>query len=326
MNATLITTPTSQSVTATPFARRFEVRLTRITEQNNIIGMRWSDDGQSVVYVTGQGGSTEGDWWRYDISRGEVQSIDPPFEIDPNLWAQLGARDSLWPGSWFWGEISPSGAQVAYIRLPVGHTYTPAPDEFYLPPYEIWTARSDGSQASRIGRCYRARQIIWFDQERKIIFDCGYEGPSAVIIASVDGSSAEYLNDVTAFRGSLGWGSMALSPDETILALTDAVGRLQIVPLDGSPIQHIAQWGVVSAWSPDSRRLYYLQGGDASFKQSALYVYDVEAQRSTKLFSSPLYAADGIMVEITSDIIVSPLENAAIFYQFQGLWLVTWSP
>lgn len=316
--------PTSQLVTAT--IEEIEVHLTRITEQSHIIGVRWSEDGQSLVYVTGQGGNTAGDWWEYEVSSGEVHAAQPPFELDPELWVELEAQPVDMGMLWFRGALSPSGAWVAYNRLPVGHTYTPAPNEFYLPPYEIWTARSDGSQASRIGRCYRAGQIVWFDQERRIIFDCGYEGPPDIVMANVDGSSAEYLNDVTAFRGSLGFGWMALSPGETKLAITDASGMLQIVPLDGSEVQAIARWGSVSNWSSDNRRLYYLQGKDDFFDQPEFYVYDVDTRTSTKLFSSPLRTSDGVLIEIPTGVAVSPLENAAVFHQFQGLWLVTWSP
>jgi hypothetical protein len=205
------------------------------------------------------------------------------------------------------------------------YNYTPAPNEFHLPPYEIWTARSDGSNALSLGKCWYVGQVVWFDQERKIIYSCGYEGPPEIHVASVDGTSSTWLNDMTAFEGLLsGW--MALSPDEATLALTDEVGRLQIVPLDGSPIQYIAQWGTVSSWSSDSRRLYYLQGTGGSFDQPALYVYDVDAGTSTRLFSSPLHTSDGMTIEIPLGITISPIRNAAVFYQFQGLWLVTWAP
>jgi len=330
VNATSIATPTQQLETATPFTRRIEVRLERIDKRSNVVGMRWSEDGQSVLYATARKGDTEEswveEWWRYDISRGEVQSTNPPFEIDPNLWAQLAARHSPPPGSWFWGTISPSGTRVVYNRLPLGYNYTPAPNEFHLPPYEIWVARSDGSDAVTLGKCWQVGQVVWFDDESKIIYSCGYEGAPEIHIASVDGAFSNWLNDVTAFEGLLG-GWMALSPDEMKLALTDEVGLLQIVPLDGSPIQCVAQWGIASAWSSDGRMLYYLQGEDAVFEQSALYVYDVETRRSTKLFSSPLYAADGVSVKIPSPpaLMVSPLGDRAVFYESRGLWLASWS-
>ncbi len=317
----------SQMVTATAIAQEVEVHLTRITEQDSIIGVRWSEDGRSVIYATERRGSAAGnweeDWRRYEISSGAVQPVHPPFEIDPQLWAKLNARPPG-PGIWFWGLLSPSGTRVVYNRLPPGYKYTPAPDEFYLPPYEIWTARSDGSNALSLGRCWYVGQVIWLEQERKIIYSCGYEGPSDIGMVNVDGS---LFVDLTGLFGGLGVGlsPMALSPDETKLAFTDSVFTLRIAALDGSEIRSVAQWGYAPNWSPDGRRLYYQQGQDLSGDVD-IYVYDLGTGVSTKLVPSPLRAFDGVPVSIpVGGLVVSPLENAAVF-ENQGLWLVTWSP
>lgn len=319
-----IPTPTGQPVAATVIPVSGEIRVVQITEQSKIAGARWSRDGQSVVYATWQEHrGIVGEWWEYEVSTGERHPIQPPFDLNPQIWTQLEASYVDETFIWFEGGLSPSSTRVVYNRLPPGHTYTPAPNEIYLPPYEIWTARSDGSDALRLDYCYHIGQVIWLDQEEKVIFSCGYEGAEDIIMANVDGSSKV---DLTAVFGGLGLSHrMALSPDETKLAFPDSIGRLQIASLDGSEVRPIARWGYMPNWSPDSRRLYY-QKADRYTGPVDIHVYDLDTGTDTKLVSSPILAPGGTEISIPIGIVVSPLENAGVFHQFQGLWLVTWSP
>ncbi len=317
-------TPTAQPVTTTPTSTPGDIRVIPITE-SKIAGAHWSEDGQSVVYATWEEhrGVIEA-WWEYDIPTGECRAIQPPFDLDLQVWVQLEATYIDETFIWFEGGLSPTGTRIVYNRLPLGHTYTPAPDEIYIAPYEIWTARSDGTDAVRLQSCYHIGQAIWLDQERKVIFSCGYEGPHDIHMASVDGSSHEYLSAVF---GGLGLShQMALSPDETKLAFPDALGTLQIASLDGSEVRPIARWGYMPNWSPDSRRLYYqhLEEFDDHFVD--IRVYDLDTGGDTLLIPSPKHASGGTGVSIpVGTFVVSPLENAAVF-KSQGLWLVMWSP
>jgi hypothetical protein len=319
--ATSTPTRARQSATATPTSMSGSIRVIKVTEKDRIAGVRWSSDGQSVVYATwaGHRGIVE-EWWEYRVSTGEHHLTDPPFELDPQIWTQLEASYVDEAFIWFRGGLSPSGTQVVYNRLPPGGSYTPAPDEFDLPPYEAWTAESDGSNAVRLQNCPHISQAIWLDQERKILLNCSYEGGAGVNIVDVDGSSSmDPLEGLTVSD----W--VALSPDGTKLAFSDAFGTLQIAFLDDGEIQPVAQWGYVPNWAPDSRRLYYQHLREFTDHFADIRVYDLDTGTDTLLISSSIHASDGKEVSIpVGTFIVSPLENAAAF-EFRGLWLVTWS-
>ncbi len=305
--------------TVTPTPGKF--KSVQITEQS-VVGARWSEDGQSVVYATqGERLGTIKEWWQHEVATGERHPIQPPFELDPEIWAQLEASyvDDVFV--WFGGGLSPSGARVVYSRLPPGYNHTPAPDDFSLPPYEAWTAQSDGSNAVRLQSCPHIGQAIWLAQERKILLVCSYEGGGGVSIASVDGTPpVDPLEGLTVSH----W--VALSPDETMLAFPDAFGTLHIASLDDGEIQPVAQWGYMPNWSSDSRRLYYQHAVEFTDGLADVRVYDLDMGTDTLLMPSPLHASgDTVSVPTGWMFVVSPLEDAAVF-ENGGLWLVRWTP
>lgn len=303
--------PTTATESVTSRTATFTSDIVRVTEGRNIVGARWTTDGLYVQYVT-----REGEWGEYELATAAYRTTPPPFRLNPQLWDRLEAERVSETVLWFHGGLSPSGARVAYIRLPPSHNYTPAPDEFYLPPYEIWTAQSDASNAQSLGPCWRYSQVIWFAQERKIIVACGYEGPGEIDVAAIDGSSRVSLSQSLS-------GRMALSPDETKLAITAEPETVIILTLDNNETQVVTDRGYVSGWSPDGQRLYYLRT-EKSWGFYDLYVYDLASGTDTKLLSSPLYTADGTTVPIPLWVEVSPLENAIVFNINSGVWLVTW--
>lgn len=305
----------TESLTAHPAT--FTSDIVRILEGRNIVGARWTTDGLYVQYVT-----REGEWWEYELATAAYRTTPPPFELDPQLWDQLEARRDDIGFVWLYGGLSPSGVYVAYNRIPFDYSYTPAPDEFYLIPYEIWIARSDGNNARSLGLCGTTSQVIWFEQEDRIIIDCGGEGPADIVMSAVDRSSHISLSSLTGISLS---GRMALSPDETKLAITAEPETVIILTLDNNETQVVTDRGYVSGWSPDGQRLYYLRT-EKSWGFYDLYVYDLASGTDTKLLSSPLYAADGTTVPIPLWVEVSPLENAIVFSINSGVWLVTWQP
>ncbi len=115
------------------------VNLIRITEERSVVGVRWSPDGCRVEYAT-----VGGEWWAFETT-GSHYSIAPPFNRNFQLrLEQLQVRPVSPTVMWFRGSLSPSGTQLVYTRLPAGYHYTPAPGEFYLPPYEIGVTQTDG--------------------------------------------------------------------------------------------------------------------------------------------------------------------------------------
>lgn len=315
-------TLTRQPVMATPTAPYEDIQVVRVTEQDKIAGMCWSDDGRSIIYATwGERREVIDEWWEYEVSAHERYPIKPPFDLDPQLWDQLEASHVDEAFIWFRGGLSPSGARVVYNRLPPGYNHTPAPDDFSLPPYEAWTARSDGSDAVRLQSCPYISQAIWLDQERKILLSCSYEGGGGVSIANVDGSPpVDPLEGLTVSD----W--VALSPDETKLAFSDAFGTLHIAFLDSGETRSVRQWGYLPNWSPDSRRLYYQHLREFTDRFADIRVYDLDTGDDTLLLPSSIHTSDSTGVSIpVGTFAVSPLENSAVF-ENRGLWLVTWSP
>ncbi len=324
IEATSSATATPQPLVSTAEPAAVEgARAIQITEQEGLAGAKWADDGQSVIYAL-----RSGDWWRYDVATGVHAPMQPPFRLDLRaLGEKLGAT-SLSVSNfsadylWFWGDISPSGEWIVYNRLPPGYDQTPTPEGFYLDPYQVWTARTDGSEARSLGYCYSVGYVIWLNEEQEIIFSCGYEGPADIRWAAVDGSREK---DLSSDFGLLG--PMALSPDESLLAFIDGVDRLQIAALDGSEIRLISRFGWGLSWSQDSRRLYYSYFEEWGADSADIHVYDWETGEDQEVVTSPVMTAEGKAVTIggNASLAVSPLGNAAIL-ESSGLWLVQWSP
>ena len=198
-------TPTRQSPTLASTCRPSdEVRLVQITEES-VDHAYWSENGQSVIYGTGydEGGRKIRTWREYNVEQDDLHQVAPPSDMDDQVLEQLEAKRRV--------QISPRGEYVLYMRISPGYeNYTPGPDEGpWGPPVEVWAARSDGSQAWKLygpyGGCRTLGDAVWFDGERQVIFDCGYEGPPTVLIAQVDGSSVVGLRGTTAFTDSLGY-------------------------------------------------------------------------------------------------------------------------
>ena len=314
-------TPTRQPAVTTAAPTLDKFRTKQITEQP-VAGAYWSEDGQSVVYATwGEHQGIIKDWWKYDTSTGNYYLIQPPFDLNSQIWERLAASYVNETFIWFGGGLSPSGARVVYNHLPPGYSSTPDPDDFSLRSCEVWTARSDGSEAIKLQDCPGIIQAIWFDHERKVLLSCSYEGAAEVSVANVDGSSHSLL------LGGLSVShQIALSPDEKKLAFPDTLGTLGIAFIDGGEIRQISRWGYMPNWSPDSRRLYYQHLEKFGDYFAEIRVYDLDSGTDTLLIPSPEYTSDGTGVSIPVGIFaVSPLENAAVF-ENRGLWLVTWFP
>ena len=119
---------------------------------------------------------------------------------------------------------------------------------------------------------------------------------------------------------------MALSPDETMLALTGQFGNLQIVPLDGTDVRHVARYGFSPDWSVDSRRVYYMRTEREWGDSADIYVYNLDTGTDTEILPSPLCTSDGTELHMWESLIaVSPFEDTAAIMASGSLWLVTCS-
>ncbi len=278
-STTLPATPTPTPPTTTP-------TLTRISYGASITGLRWSEDGAAVHYAT-----RDGAWWAYDLATDTLDTIPAPFDRDSQLWERLQAEPPPESLLWFGGGISPSGRYVVYRRLPPDHNYTPTPNEFYLPPYEIWVAQSDGSNARSLRDCWSIFPVIWLDQERQIIFGCGQAGAADVRWMTVQGQSER--SPATAYLNGLSLsGRMALSPDESRLAVTAEPEEVKILHLNSGETEFVSR-GYVSGWSPDGQRLYYQKFAEDSWDTLGLHFYDLESGLKKRVLPPSLHADDG---------------------------------
>jgi hypothetical protein len=112
-------------------------------------------------------------------------------------------------------------------------------------------------------------------------------------------------------------GEVALSPDETKLAFSDAFGTLHIAFLDSGRTQPVAPWSFMPSWSSDSRHLYYQRPPAFADYFADIHVYDWEAGIDSVLIPASLGIPVGTFEVSTGD-------DSEVF-ESGGLWLVTWS-
>ncbi len=325
----LRTTPSpAASSTVTATMPSTNIQLTQVTQEFTE-GTFWAADGRALVYATRERSGQVWTWWQYTVATGEHRPIDPPFQLNPRLWTQLEVYEREEMSAWSSGAFSPSGDYILYTRLPPGYTYTPTPDDFHLPPYAAWVARTDGSAAVKVQSDCLVTQALWLNQETQVIFICSTEGGWAdILLANVDGDATSSLSQV--FGGQYNNDRMALSPDETKLAFIDNHFGLRVAALDGSEnieVKTPCEFAFSPDWSPDNQRVYFRCQGFSDL-DSGIYVYDLRTGTSTLFIASPLIATDGSQVNVAGggNFRVSPRENAVTFRYYKGLWLITWTP
>jgi Tol biopolymer transport system component len=199
-------------------------------------------------------------------------------------------------------------------------------------PKEIWVANIDASNPVKIANpypgCQSIGQVIWFENETKVLFSCGYEGPNSLFLAATDGSMFVPFNELVGMVTNEGFSGTAMSPNESWLAFTDSHGTLQVVAINGGQSFAIP-FGLRPNWSQDSRRLYYLKGNDEMFGAiRGIWMYDLDSHTEIEILPLPVHSPDNQEIQIyagAGTFAVSPEETALVF-QSRGLWLATWSP
>ncbi len=323
VDVTPMPTGLDNTLLVTPLTPSAPFELTQLT-QAFTAGAFWSENGQVLTYATREPPEQAWSWWQYEVATGEQWLIPAPFEIGPQIWEELEFYEH--EPSFIWGDggFSPTGIYVLYTRLPSDYTHNP--DDFYLPPYEAWIARTDGSQAVLVQRGCRVTQALWLNQETQVIFTCSVEGGWADIwLAEIDGSNTFSLSSVV-FGEQYNNDWMALSPDETQLAFVDNLFQLRIAALDGSENIGVAapcEFTFHPNWSADSQRIYFKCQG-VSRSDDGVYVYDLRTTMTTRFIDLPLVLDDGRELDMAK-MIIAPCETRAVFIS-RGLWLITWLP
>ena len=281
--------------------------------------MYWTEDGQAVIsaqrHFVGHKNELEMQWYRYDTASNTSHTMGPPHVLTRQLWEQLEADHPGW--------ISPSGEYVVYARVSLDAPYTPVPHGLDLPTMEIWIARSNGTDASRLYgpsvNCRTLARVMWLDQETEVFFECGYEGLSTIVMVMVD----EVPVVVYDYSAEVGFGWMALSADRTKLAFTDINGMLSVSMLTSNQ-ERLIGLGHRPNWSSDSRFLYYLKGSADTYSFVGIHMVDLDTGQDTALFPWLDYFPD-TSEPVVGEFVVSPTDNMAVI-ELSDLWLVAWQP
>ena len=111
------------------------------------------------------------EWYRYNLPNQLTQAISSPIPFSASIWAGLDSS-SGGPYPHLDGLVSPSGQRLLY-STGFGGPYNPTEQ------VSIWLLDQEYNQPSKLlefsaGSLYQA---AWFEGERYVIFEFGYEGP-----------------------------------------------------------------------------------------------------------------------------------------------------
>lgn len=301
-----------------------EPELHRITSAQPE-GVFWSADGQTLVYaesINRPNPKPIYQWYAYRLATQASTPREAPFNVDREVWAKLHpALSDLEAYAWFRGGVSPSQRYLLYPYTEQNDTHSSE---------VLGMADFDGSHARKLaslGGC-SVYQVIWFDQERKAVIYCVGEGVVAeTYIVDIPQGTLQSLSEATSFTEPITY-LPTISPDNTQMAIGDENYTLQIISLEGEPVQSVATNGFTPNWSADSQHLYYLQGQQTEgwdCETANIQVYDLKTRTNNVILESPVALPDRQKIDISCLGIfsVSPLENAAVFWS-HGLWLVQW--
>lgn len=285
---------------------------------DSVSDFAWTQHGESIIFAsqkqvkTGERITT---WYQYDILNKSLLPVEKHIDATLiQLWAQL---DAAYPG-----HISPYGNLVLYQAKKLGVTN---PIVSTLKPIKIANVEGTVILSSEFD-CGHVNEVEWSRDEDFVIFDCGYEGPSDIVMADIH--SGEFLN-LTEILGGVGVsGHMKLSPDESMLAF-DNERSLYIVDLADYQTKAVLSGGSTPVWTQNSNKLYFfrsLEGHESLATNVA--VYDVMRNEVTTLLQSPFQIIDNTEFNIMPGVLsLSPSGSEILFLsQPFGVWVAIWDP
>ncbi|HTP09530.1 MAG TPA: hypothetical protein VMP08_14845, partial [Anaerolineae bacterium] len=215
--------PTQPAPTLTPLAERVQPRL---VSHKSIADFRWEPDGRTLIFSQSEKCPTgcKTTWYRFDVTTGVTTTFTPQIvTIGPQVWKRLTDSDNYPPeiSPQQSPSISPSGNWVIYSRIEPGYVGSTCQKGPCPPPMELWLAHVDGSESVKIGALGSGTECFamgWFDQERKVLLECGYEGPAHFAVADLSMRTVVDFNDI-AKRSVMTLHGAELSPDGSRLAV-----------------------------------------------------------------------------------------------------------
>lgn len=319
-------TPTPTSIPVPPNGMVRE--LIQITNAR-IEAFEWAADGKTVYYKLWKKEGVR-EWWSLEMETGEthpVESPHPESDVSPLLLARLEPPEGRLLGV----TLSPDGSRVLYVRTPDEYKKPLTPVPFEVFPFELWTANSDGNQATKLGQvpvCFYLGFVGWFDNGQQALISCDYEGPGSWWVVDLKRNKLETFEARTGCTETIiGSGDLLSSG---WFAFGDYYEHIWIVSLSKNEGCQMLQTGQKMGnpiWSKDGQWLYFL--GDTNQKKvwpqvSSIQRYNVGTGEQQVL------ADDQIMgqlpwVVVDTEWRLSPDGSKALFDQPYGLWLVSWT-
>ncbi len=244
--------------------RQVPRRLT--TDRGEIAGFTWTPDGRHLVFSSNRMGTYR--LWKIPLGGGEpsylagVPTFDPAgpsmareggrlafeeWNFDFNVWAYTPQTDTLSPlvTSTRWDhqpDVSPEGGRMAFLTNRRGE-------------HEVWTARSDGTQARPLAEHAAASTPRWSPDGKLVAYSGHADARLAVFAVDAEGGTPRRLTaEGDAFYPS--WSQ----DGRWIYYSTSSEGRWQVwkVPTEGGAAQQVTTGGGYVAREGPDGRLYYV--------------------------------------------------------------------
>ena len=218
------------------------------------------------------------------------------------------ARDSGAAPEW-----SPDGRKLVFGKRPKrsGAACRPAgrcADEIYV-------INADGTGLRRLTRNAASDgEPVWSPDGRRIAFIRDRDRHTAnIYVMNADGSGQRRLTP-TLHRQTGGWVELRWSPDWTKIAFVDSAGHLGVPDIfvmnaDGSGLRNVTNTATTSfgsAWSPDGRRIAYLDYEGLRGASAPLYVVNADGTGKQRLtgpvmvdLGPPSWSPDGRTLAFT---------------------------
>lgn len=207
------------------------------TPERDVQTAFWMDDNHFIYGFVDKGPDILSDqplqWMAYDLMAWTELAIPSPMRFDESFWKRNNVEQvNRFPE--LTGHFSPSGKYVAY-NVSYGSHFDQNSRT------EIWVAETHGQGKFKVREFGYAGvsigNIAWFDDEKKILFALGYEGPGEFYVTDIPSRTTTPLNVATEF-------SSELSPDGTTLAfIPSEIWRLSLFSLQNKSVQAVEQSG-----------------------------------------------------------------------------------
>ena len=178
---------------------------------------------------------------------------------------------------------------------------------------EIYVINADGTGLRRLTRnAVNDHRPVWSPDGRSIAFARDRDWQTVnIYVMNADGSAQRRLTPTLHRQQPGGWVELAWSPDWEKIAFDDSAGHLGapdifVMNTDGSGLRNVTNTDTTSfdfAWSPDGRRIAYLEGSPGG---APLYVVNADGTGKRRLtgplmvdLGPPSWSPDGRTLAFT---------------------------